>query len=223
MDEEPRPKTLPAFYEPFQWPAGRSIALRSRPGALNVDLVDVLEQRQTCRSFTGSVDDEMLGDFLWLACRNRSSRPSPYGVDQESRVHPSAGSMHPTHTLVARSCTAWMRYDPTRHQLTEVCGSEGSAHRTNSAAADLIDLGRGALLMLVAEPGKTAAKYENPDSLVWRDAGVVLGYMSLVAQALGLAFCPLGLTGHPHGIEDWAEPGRLQAVALAVLGVIESP
>jgi hypothetical protein len=56
----------------------------------------------------------------------------------------------------------------------------------------------GALLMaLVCEPGKTAAKYEHFESLVWRDAGVVLGYMSIVAEALGLNFCPLGLVGDP--------------------------
>lgn len=62
---------------------------------------------------------------------------------------------------------------------------------------DLVVAPSATLLLLVAEPGKTAAKYLNPDSLVWRDAGVLLGYLSLAAEALGLAFVPLGATGDP--------------------------
>lgn len=50
-------------------------------------------------------------------------------------------------------------------------------------------------MLLVAEPGMYAAKYQACESLVWRDAGVLVGYLSLVAEVLGLDFCPLGSTG----------------------------
>ena len=70
----------------------------------------------------------------------------------------------------------------------------------------------------MAEPGKTAAKYEHHETLVWRDAGVVLGYMSLVAEALGLSFCPLGLTGRPQLTEFLPESQAMHGVGLSVLG-----
>jgi hypothetical protein len=82
----------------------------------------------------------------------------------------------------------------------------------------LVELGFGTLVSLVAEPGKTAAKYANHESLVWRDAGVVLGYMSLMAEALKLSFCPLGITGRPYVTDCLPNASTLQAVGLAVLG-----
>jgi hypothetical protein len=71
--------------------------------------------------------------------------------------------------------------------------------------------------MFAAEPGKTFSKYTEANSLIWRDAGVLLGYFSFVAHALQLSFCPLGITG-----ECWAsqldKQGRLVGVGLAIVG-----
>jgi len=111
-----------------------------------------------------------------------------------------------------------MRYDPVGHALIELSGSKDSAAAGRVEAGRLIELQQGVLLGLVAEPGKTAAKYENHETLVWRDAGVVLGYMSLVAEALGLTFCPLGITGWPYLTDYLPDASPLQAVGLAVLG-----
>jgi len=189
-----------------------------RSTALYVDLVELMEQRQTRRDFTGELSLEDLGDFLWLACRSRSSRPSEYGPNQESRPHPSAGALHPIHVLMASDATAIHRYDPVQHALFELPASAGNARHVIDAATSSLELVRGSVLALVAEPGKTGSKYEDPDSLVLRDAGVVLGYMSFIAEALGLAFCPLGITGSPGLTQGLPAAGALRAVGLAVLG-----
>lgn len=127
--------------------------------------------------------------------------------------------MHPIHVLVARDVEPWMRYDPVTHELVELLGSTDSAAAGRDVASHIIELRRGVLLGLVTEPGKTSVKYENHETLVWRDAGVVLGYMSLVAEALGLSFCPLGITGHPYLTAYLPAPTQLQASGLAVVGV----
>jgi SagB-type dehydrogenase family enzyme len=189
-----------------------------RSSALSVDLVELMEQRQTRRDFSQELSLEDLGDFLWLACRSRSSRPSEYGPNQESRPHPSAGALHPVHVLLASNAVAMLRYDPVQHALFELPASASNARQTIDAAKLSLDLGRGWVLALVAEPGKTGSKYEDPDSLVLRDAGVVLGYMSFVAEALGLAFCPLGITGNPGLTQGFPSAEALRAVGLAVLG-----
>jgi nitroreductase len=111
-----------------------------------------------------------------------------------------------------------MRYVPVEHALAEIPGSNASATALREASHQLVDVGRAALVGLVAEPGKTAAKYEHHETLVWRDAGVVLGYMSLVAEALGLSFCPLGLTGRPQLTEFLPESQAMHGVGLSVLG-----
>lgn len=213
----PVPRKHAEPYAPFAWPAGQKIDLKPRDLALELDLAGLLEIRQTRRVFAKPIESTALGEFLWLACRNRCSRPSPYGSDQESRVHPSAGALHPIHVLVASEGNLWMRYSPTEHALTEVLGSAGSATALRTETARLLNVAYGTLIGLVAEPGKTAAKYENHETLVWRDAGVVLGYMSVVAEALDMSFCPLGITGSPH-LTNYLSTTELEAVGLAVLG-----
>jgi hypothetical protein len=118
--------------------------------------------------------------------------------------------------FVARD-DALYRYSPSEHAIVEVPGSKDNAEHAIAAARSSLQLGQGWALALVAEPGKTGAKYENPESLVWRDAGVVLGYMSVIAEALGLAFCPLGMTGESVA-KLLAASALLRGVGLAVLG-----
>lgn len=216
---DPMPRAYAAKYQPFVWPSGLKRPLRPRDQALRLDFCALLEQRQTRRAFTKQLESATLGEFLWLACRNRSSRPSLFGPNQESRVYPSAGAMHPIHVLLAPCTGLWMRYDPVEHALVDVPGSTDSAEASRDAAGRLVDLGQGTLIGLVAEPGKTAAKYENHETLVWRDAGVVLGYMSIIAEALGLTFCPLGITGQPYLTDYLSDAAPLQAAGLAALGV----
>lgn len=216
---DPVPRMQLARYQSLVWPTGTRQRLAPRNHSLKLDLVALLEQRQTRRDFDRPLEDKSLGEFFWLACRNRSSHSSPFGPDQESRVHPSAGAMHPIHILVSREAEPWMRYDPAEHAFIELPGSTDSAAAGRRAAGCLLRLGHGVLVGLVAELGKTAAKYENCETLVWRDAGVVLGYMSLVAEALGLAFCPLGITGQSYLTDYLPDASLLQPVGLAVLGV----
>lgn len=215
---EPVPRDEPDWYEPVEWPHGQRIQLLPRSKPLEVDLVAIMEQRQTRREFTCPADGNMLGEFLWLTCRSRTSSPSIYGPNQESRPHPSAGALHPIHVLVARDRGALYRYEPSEHALIEIPNTASSATQTIEAAQQCLPGSNGTVIALVAEPGKTGSKYENPESLVWRDAGVVLGYMSLVAEALGLAFCPLGMTGRPFAMLGLPTPDALQGVGLAVLG-----
>jgi hypothetical protein len=126
--------------------------------------------------------------------------------------------MHPIHILVGASCAPWRRYDQVEHALVELRGSEANADLVRQRAAELFDVDRGLVLALVAEPGKTGSKYVNPESLVWRDAGVVLGYMSMVAEVLGLSFCPLGITADTELADLLGTTTLLFGAGLAVLG-----
>lgn len=217
---DPVPRSQPNRYQPYAWPTGKKTFLSPRSQSLELDLARLLEHRETLREFRQALDERALGEFLWLACRSRSSRGSMYGPDQESRVHPSAGAMHPIHVLVARDGGPLERYDPMEHSLIALPATEAGTAAVRAAAAVLLDVGRGIVIGLVAEPGKTDSKYEHSESLVWRDAGVVIGYMSLIAAALGLAFCPLGLTGQPHLTDGLPDSASLRAVGLAVVGVV---
>ncbi|MFO6292409.1 hypothetical protein, partial [Pseudomonas aeruginosa] len=73
--------------------------------------------------------------------------------------------------------------------------------------------------LFLAEPGKTLGKYQDGCSLIWRDAGALLGVMALTATAQGLNFCPLGITGEPWA-SGLADQSKLFGVGLALLGSV---
>lgn len=214
---EPRPRVTPQLYVPFDWPVGKLTLLPPAAMHLQVDIASISQERQSRRRFA-PMSVAQLGTLLWLTCRTHSSRASEYGFDQHFRPHPSAGAIHPIHVICQRAPSQpWERYDPGRHVLVTIPGSEELAQNARMQAEKFFTTGEAVLLALVAEGGKTAAKYESEQSLVWRDAGVVLGYLSLVSEALGLSFCPLGATGHSH-LAPVAPAGILQGAGLAVLG-----
>ena len=145
-------------------------------------------------------------------------RSSDYGFEQHFRPHPSAGAMHPIHVVCQRQeGMPWERYDTLRHILAEIPGSESNAQLAREKSAHILPTAEAVLVGLVAEPGKTEAKYESAQSLIWRDAGVVLGYLSVIAEALKLGFCPLGMTGDVY-LAPISATGQLRGVGLALVG-----
>lgn len=219
VQASPRPHAAPLVYTPVEWPNGRSVPLSPRDGPVNVDLCQLLEIRQTRRHFPEKISIEVLGQLLWLGCRSRSSRPSGLGFNLDSRPAPSAGGIHPVHILISyRQGDPWSRYDPAYHGLVEINGTQIHADAAREMAGEVVRLDEAVLLAFVAEPGKTAAKYEHPESLVWRDAGVLLGYVSLASEALNLSFCPLGLTGEPHMAKLLGGQSELCGVGMALVG-----
>ncbi|HGP1315898.1 TPA: nitroreductase family protein, partial [Pseudomonas aeruginosa] len=182
---------------------------------------EVIDARASHREF-GSVDDQQLGAFLWLACRTRGVGASELGFDLEHRAAPSAGAIHPIHVVVKRpEDDRWWLYVPRSHQLAEI-------KHAPAKLAGLLDLSLQVLagdqairFLFLAEPGKTLGKYQDGCSLIWRDAGALLGVMALTATAQGLNFCPLGITGEPW-VSGLADQGKLTGVGLALLGAAAS-
>lgn len=213
-DPRPRPQATP--YTPFVWPSGDVTPLE--PGASTyVDLASLSRNRQTRREFR-HLSLQQLGHLLWLACRVHSSTPSPFGFDQQFRPLPSAGALHPIHVLLQRQREAdWEIYDPEQHILVSVPVSAHLASEARRTADDTLYSGDATLIGFVAEPGKSGAKYINPESLVWRDAGVIIGYLSLFGEALGLSICPLGPTGDDI-LSRLSDDGLLRGAGLMLIG-----
>lgn len=214
---ESRPWTRPRSYTPFLWPQDAFEPLPVPADKAGPAIFQVLGERRSVRQFR-PLDREALGALLWHSQRRQATAPSPLGFELERRPAPSGGAIHPIHTLVFEPRTGrWGRYDTARHGLQGL-GMLGQA------VDEFIDQARvvvpdpsATLIWFVAEPGKTAAKYENPDSLVWRDAGVLQGVMVTVAAGLGLGACLLGVTGQAWA-EKLSDQGQLQGVGALWVG-----
>lgn len=194
----PAPKEQPQPRQPVAWPLGDRILLDSVPSALScaAEVDQFLRTRRTERRM-GVISQAELGAWLDLSCRAQLIQGSVYGFDISLRPAPSAGAIHPIHLLFcAPDGRVWRRYDSVDHALVEV-PSGLDAREVHWALQEVLPVPEATLILFAAEVGKTAAKYDNPASLVWRDAGALLAVMGLAAHALSLSFCPLGVTGEP--------------------------
>lgn len=211
---DPRPRDVPLAYTPFRWRVADVIRLEPGAAPHPVDLAELLSNRRSHRA-GGPPTLEALGALLWQVARTLGTSPSPYGFELEQRPVPSAGAIHPIHVLVQEPGREdWARYDGRRHRLERLADDRGCLAGLSQHAYQAAGTGVGALMAFVAESGRTNAKYEDSDSLVWRDAGVLQGALCTVAPAVGLQVCLLGPTGDAW-VSGLAEQGQLRGVGLA--------
>jgi nitroreductase len=107
-----------------------------------------------------------------------------------------------------------------RHAL-EVLADVDQAKLTEARVKlmSLIPVALGDFIVMLADGSKTDAVYEHSRSLVWRDAGCLLATLQLVAVALGLGMCPLGLLGHELATA-LRVPTNVFSVGTTVVGVV---
>lgn len=214
---DPLPRTIPEPYAPIEWDIGEICSLTFASDLPDRPFSEVIDERASHRDF-GSIDDKQLGSFLWLACRSRGVGASELGFDLEHRAAPSAGAIHPIHVVVKRpGDDRWWLYVPRNHQLAEIKHASNKLKGLLEHSLKVLAGDRATRLLFIAEPGKTFGKYQHGCSLIWRDAGALLGVMALTATAQGLNFCPLGITGEPWA-SGLADQGKLAGVGLALLG-----
>ncbi|MDC6379884.1 hypothetical protein BW687_006780 [Pseudomonas graminis] len=210
-------KAEPGHYQPFTWPAGTFHALPEIKDVGDEGILSLLDRRRTSRTF-GALSECQLGQLLWRCARTQAIAESDYGFDLELRPTPSAGALHPIHILLQRpGAPNWLRYDSRRHGLVEVAESAGAFAGLKEQCDEVLPTEQATRLLLVAEPGKTYAKYHHGESLIWRDAGALLAVMAMIAEALDCSFCPLGITGEPWA-GRLAHAGVLTGVGIAVVG-----
>lgn len=214
----PRPLSTPALYTPIVWPDGEVIALPGWEPSNRDDpsFITLVARRRTRRNF-GRLENRQLGTLLDLTCRVQQIGEDALGFPITRRPVPSAGAIHPIHILlISPDVDAWYRYDAFEHALKKVA-ARVSPRDARSAMQAVLPAPNATLIMLAAEVGKTSAKYADPASLIWRDAGVLLGFLSMAAEALDLSFCPLGVTGEPW-IGRLLDPSGLAGVGVAFAG-----
>jgi len=214
---DPLPRPIPKSYEPYEWELGEVCSLPTPNEALTRPFSEVLDARTSQREF-GVVYDQQLGTFLWHACRTRGIGSTKLGFALEHRASPSAGAIHPIHIIVKQpNDDRWWLYEPRAHQLVELVYAFKRLAGLYELSLQVLGGEKAIRILFLAEPGKTLGKYQDGSSLVWRDAGALLGVMALTATAQGLNFCPLGITGEPWA-SALADKGKLAGVGLALLG-----
>jgi SagB-type dehydrogenase family enzyme len=212
----PQPLEPPQPYVFVPWPEGQARPLEGGLGPQGATLAAISGNRHSRRSFAAP-EITKIGELLALTSRVSSVVSSTLGFLQTTRPTPSAGAIHPIHLILHSSREhGWCRYDPLEHALIDL--PSPVAPTIVRDALNIVLPGQDATLLLFAgEPALTFAKYRDACSLLWRDAGVLQGYLSLAAEALRLNFCLLGVTGEPW-ISALIEQKALRGVGAAWVG-----
>lgn len=192
LTEEPKPKDQSDRSSKLAYELTHCQYLPRPKDIADPGFFSVLKQRRTRRSF-GPLDLEQLSTLCWYTGKAWTNSPASTGW--QHRIPPSAGGCHPVDLwAVERSRIRW--YDPIGHSLCDVATTDQSvAAALFDAANAVVPIDGGTLLWLVAVPERTAQLYDHPESLVWRDAGIVLATLVYTATALDLSICPIGILG----------------------------
>lgn len=216
-DENPRPREVPdPLLGSVEWPVTRTIDCRPVVPPVDQSFTSTLEARRSCRvmvraplrvvvnavAFATRPRQEMEGDFF-----GRSRRPSP-----------SAGAIHPVEILFIHGASSILRYAAVNHQIEVLRVSHQEAlEEFVRDCHQILPLASGTAVVLVGDMNRVSAFYERAESFLWRDGGVLMQTLTLVATAYRLAFCPLGILGdlvvHSLGLPEWAS-----AVGVAMIG-----
>jgi SagB-type dehydrogenase family enzyme len=179
----------------------------------------ILKRRSRREFLEVSIVD--LSNVLWFTCKTLEINREPTIVWQH-RCTPSAGGIHPIDILVltpAKSKEAVFIYEPISHSLRPLSGiARSPLNRMIEQTNEVVPIASGTLIWFVAQFQKTLSRYENGESLVWRDSGALLASFCMVAEALSLNCCAIGATGNPHISEIFGKTDKLRGVGGCLLG-----
>jgi len=179
----------------------------------------VYESRRSVRAITVAPLREVVNAIAF------ATRPR-FALDHDPhcrslRPSISGGALHPLELLLTNP---WgrprvMRYDAWEHRLDVlVITNKELVMRLGARCAEILPEAQGTALVLVGCPRRIGAVYENPNSILWRDAGALLQSLALAATAYRLGFCPLGILGGEVTEALGLDSADYQAVGSAIIG-----
>lgn len=197
---EPRPKLSRSALLRHQFPVRHRHYLDVPAKDHQCSGWDMLDGRRSASHF-GPLTTNQLGQLLWLGSKSREIRKVGSNIIWESRQFPSAGGCHPIELMIIQNVDSRLRaslYDSKAHALCELEPKGGEwLEKLWNAISDAVPIEDGIAMQFVAQPQATGSKYDNPDTLIWRDAGAVTCTICLAAQVLNMACKPFGATGNP--------------------------
>lgn len=193
---DPQPRLLPGPPISIKWPVRHRLRCPEIVFAPPAQLSTILEQRRSHRTLGVGPLREIV-NVLAYTTRPRFNLENDIYL-RSRRISMSAGAIHCIDILIldVRGHIRLMRYDPFAHMLEVMlinCVNHISIFQKK--LKDILGYVPSTILIFVADLRKISALYDNPLSLVWRDAGALLQTLGIVATAYRLGFCPLGPLG----------------------------
>lgn len=189
----PTPKGQPDIFTPFIYPVSIKQKLEIPNSKFNKDFLSVVTNRRSDKDFAGLSISE-IAELLYWSNKIQSFQVDEIGFILSKRTSPSAGARHPVDILVSPAATnrQLSYYNPIDHTLRELLIAEQKLNDFLNEISKNISIRNACIFWFSIQHEKTGSKYENPESLYWKDTGALLYCIQLIATYLGYKSCPLG-------------------------------
>lgn len=185
----------PVSFEPFQYDGDLVIML---PGVEKekhpTEFLEVFSGRRSIKQL-GSCSLDSLSQILYYAVKPYGIGRDDYGETVYRSAAPSAGGRHPIDILVGMLDGGVRRlflYQAINHSLKRL----GIKEELQAAFFDDIEttlpMGDSVVLWFSVQYMRTASKYTDYMTLIWRDVGAQLCCLQQVAKYVGMDSCPIG-------------------------------
>lgn len=158
------------------------------------DFLDVFKGRRSVKRLGGcSLED--LSQVLYYACKPYEISKDDYGMTVFRSASPSAGGRHPIDILVGLPELGGRNlflYEPLKHILQRLVVPEEKQRLFFKDVESTLPFGESVLFWFSIQYMRTASKYTDCLSLIWRDAGAQLCCLQQAAKYVGLESCPIG-------------------------------
>lgn len=165
------------------------------------DFFRVVESRITRREF-GEMSLNALSALFWYTAKTSVSRKLEQGHKWHHRPAPSAGGRHPLDHIIFRNMAGkWIAflYDPIAHAFGRLAIEEkADINQWVEGIFTTLNIKSETVVWNVAQFQRTSSVYTNSTSLIYRDEGAIQATFGLVAEALNLNFCTIGVSGEPN-------------------------
>lgn len=211
---------------PMEWLDARVIEIDTRSLSFaGPSLKSVLHSRRSNRAFSEASTEEVASVVREALRTEFVGVETKFGRKLKGVV--SAGALHPVKGVLLDRDGNPIFYDDVDDRfmsvgVRDVRQLEGFL----KDCREVLPEAQGRWVALIADCRDLSRLYTNHQSLLWRDAGAAIQAMAMVAEALELAFCPIGILG--QGLIDALLPGDagcavVGVVAIGRLGSIRNP
>lgn len=170
----------------------------SKPKNINVDFLDVLKERKSNRTFSSALTLEELSPVLWYTFKTRDINCVDKIPVWEKRYIPTAGGLGTIRAIlfnVIDTEDSLYLYSGMDHSLNKLDTNPILIKKLRNQVDTVLPSSiKGTVILLIADVKQINIKYENPESLIWKDTGVINHNLYLISEAYSLKTCSLGYT-----------------------------
>lgn len=211
---------IPLAFEPYVYPCGEEIVLPISGSIPERDFLDVLKNRRSIKTLnTCSLED--LSRILYYSLKPYTIAMDNLGAIVYRSASPSAGGRHPIDVLVSiiqNENRFLFLYNPLIHSLRKLHIPLDVQKRFYTDVENTLLLGNSVLLWFSIQFMRTASKYSDPMSLIWRDVGAQICCIQQVAEFFNVGSCPIGYLAQDSFIRMFDETDKLLSGGGMIIG-----